>query len=366
MNISITKTDLLHALSVVSKGMSSHSTLPILSGILLEAEEKALTLQTTDLENSIRCTVPAFIEEPGKTVVPGKLFGDIIKALPDAAIQFTTGGGHLVIRCLESEFTLNTLDAQDFPQFPSISATREVKLPVARLSTMVQQVLKAVSKDEHRMILTGILITVNDKDISLVATDSYRLAVSEVELVSPAAIDFSVIVPGHLFGDIIKATASDDELSIGVADNQIIFSSQDSTYITRKIEGNYPNYKQLIPTDHTLSAIVDTKDLIDTVRRISLLSQSNSSIRLRFSSSDQVIEVSSQTQDVGTASERIKAQIEGEDMEIAFNHRFIIDGLSTIASETTLIELQDFKKPGIFKSMGVDRSLYLAMPVRLG
>lgn len=367
MKVSITKNELVYALSVVSRGMSSRSTLPILSGILLVAKEKELIFQTTDLENSIKCSVTAFIEQEGQTVIPGKLFGDIVKTLPDAAIQLsTTNNNQIKIECLESSFLLNTLNADDFPHFPEIESTQEITLPIARLTTMVQHVFKAVSKDEHRVILTGILITVKENNVSLVATDSYRLAISEATLTNPITESFEVIVPGRLFSDIIKSASSEDEISIGVTDNQIIFMFENSVFITRKIEGTYPNYQQLIPSDHELSAVVETEDLIATVRRISLLAQTNSSIKFSFSIENQNIHISSQTQDVGQASEYVKAEVEGNDIEIAFNHQFVMDGLSSINSEKTLIELQSSKKPGIFKSTGTDRSIYLAMPVRLG
>lgn len=367
MKVSITKNELQHALSVVSKGMSSRSTLPILSGILMVAHEKQLVFQTTDLENSFKSSSAAFIEEDGQTVVPGKLFWDIVKTLPDAAIQLTTTNNNQIkIECLNSSFSLNTLNAEDFPRFPEIESSQEITLPVARLSSMVQQVLRAVSKDEHRVILTGILISVHENTVTLVATDSYRLSISEIILSSPVVDAFEVIVPGRLFGEIIKNASSDGEISIGVTDNQIIFMFDNNVFITRKIEGTYPNYKQLLPSETGTSAVVDTEALIATIKRMSLLAQSNSSIKFMFSSEKHNIHISAQTQDVGESSEYIEADIEGEDVEIAFNHQFVLDGLSTIPSEKTLIELQTSKKPGIFKSTGKDNYLYLAMPVRLG
>ena len=190
MKVSITRDELFKAVTTVIKGMSSRSTLPILSGILLVAYGKQIELRTTDLEISIKRTAVAFVEEEGQIVVPGKLFSDIIKRLPDAAVQLTLVGERLRIDCLESSFEISSLNAVDFPQFPSINPTQEIVLPVARVSNMVKHVYRAISKDEHRLILTGINLKVDGNNIPLAATDSYRLALSNAVLSENSAEPF--------------------------------------------------------------------------------------------------------------------------------------------------------------------------------
>ena len=366
MKVSITRDELFKAVTTVIKGMSSRSTLPILSGILLVAYGKQIELRTTDLEISIKRTAVAFVEEEGQIVVPGKLFSDIIKRLPDAAVQLTLVGERLRIGCLESSFEISTLNAVDFPQFPSINPTQEIVLPVARVSNMVKHVYRATSKDEHRLILTGINLKVDGNNIALAATDSYRLAVSNAVLSEKSAEPFELVIGGHLFEEIIKLANDADEIHIGTSENQIMFSFGDTVFVSRKIEGRYPNYNQLIPSDRALSAVINTSDFEDAVKRVSLLAQSNSSIKFTFSSADQKVIISSQTQDVGNASEDVAAQIEGEDLEIAFNHQFIVDGLASVTTETVIFEAQATGKPGIFRAAGGENSmLYLVMPVRI-
>jgi DNA polymerase-3 subunit beta len=199
-----------------------------------------------------------------------------------------------------------------------------------------------------------------------VTTDSYRLALCEATLQSPVAESFEAVLPGNLFRDIIKAAADADEISIGIADSQLVFTFGDTEYVTRRIEGTYPNYSAVLPSSHKTTAVVDTEALTAAVRQASLLSQSGSSISLAFSKEDQNIHVSSQSQDVGQASVYVDAQIEGLDLTTAYNHQYLLDGLSSIKSEKTLLEFESANRPGILRPTSQDKALYLVMPVRLG
>ncbi len=365
MKVSITKEELTNALSVVSKGMSSRSTLPILSGILLSTAEKEIVFQTTDLEISVKCKAAAFIEEEGQTVVPGKLFSDIVKSLPEAAIQLSLKNDQILIECMNSRFTLNTLNPEDFPRFPEIQENQRIEFPSDLLATMVRQVSKSISKDETRAVLTGIFLTVTDEKIRLVATDSYRLAISEESLENPARADIEIIIPGKTFDEVVRSAGGNELISLATSDNQIIFEFGSTIFVTRKIEGNYPNYRQLIPVEKETSVIISTSAITAAVKRIALLAQNSNPIKFIFNVEDQVVEILSQAQDVGLAKEVIVAEIIGNTTEIGFNHQYIIDGLNSIQTENTVIEVQSSLKPGIFKTEGDGKFLYLAMPVRL-
>ena len=367
MKLSITKEELTKALGIVSRGMSSRSTLPILSGILIEAAGRNVTFQTTDLEVSIRSTAIAFVERSGRTVVPGKLFLEIIKSLPDAAIQLTLENERFKIECMNSSFTLNTLNPLDFPQFPELSISKEACVGVPVLAGMVKQVSRAVSRDESRAVLCGIYLVIKEGILTLVATDSYRLAISEKKLETNDVQDMNVILPGRTLDEVMKCAAAEQEIKIGLTDNQVMMTFGDTVFVTRRIEGEFPNYRRLLPNDHTLQARVETDVLISTVKRVSLMAQSNSPIIFLFSGATQSIEVSSQSQDVGTAVETIPAEVDGDELKIAFNHSYILDGLNSIGSKETIIETLAAHKPGILRSSkGETDFLYLAMPVRLG
>ena len=196
MKFSINQSELQNALSVVLKGIATRSTLPILSGIYLDAHDDTLTLQATDLELSIQYSVSALIEETGKAVVPGKLFSEIVKNLPDAAVHVAAEDDSAVITCDTASFSIKTLDAEDFPGFPHVDVQQEVSIPFTQFASMVKRVARVVSKDESRAILTGVLITLEDTTLKMVATDSYRLAITEAELPESSAEEFQAVIAG--------------------------------------------------------------------------------------------------------------------------------------------------------------------------
>jgi DNA polymerase-3 subunit beta len=365
MKLTIEKNRLAHVLSTVAKGMSSRSTLPILSGVYVEATEKQVIFQTTDLEVAIRHIDDALIEQTGSTVVPGKLFSEIVKSLPDAAVSLALENDILSISCLDSHFTLHTLGADDFPSFPSVTTSKTIRLSSASLAGMVKKVSKAVSKDESRAVLTGILFKADLDSLQLVATDSYRLAITKTQLETPVSEPFNLIIPGSIFDEISRLSVGDESIEVSDSDNQIVFNFGNTTFITRKIEGNYPNYEQIIPNQKTVSANVDTAALLSAVRRASILAQAHTPIKFKVSPEIQFIDVSSSTQDIGGAEERLSAQVEGEALEIGFNHQYVIDGLSAVDTEEVLFEAQTPLKPGILKAVGDDYYFYLTMPVRL-
>ncbi len=366
MKLSIARSELLSALTVVSKGMSARSTLPILSGILLGTTDGSLSLQSTDLEVSVKHSVPALVEDPGQTVVPGKLLNDIVRTLPEAAVTLETEGDVVVVRCQQSSFTVKTLNAVDFPKFPEVSVDRSVELPAALLSAMVKKVGKAVSRDETRAILTGVMVVIEGPSLKMVATDSYRLAVSDVVLEEPPSEDLEVVIPGRALEEVTRIASSEEKVRLGTSENQIVFEFGETTFVTRRIEGTFPNYKQLIPKEAETTVTVSTDELAAAVKRVSLMALHNTPLKVSVSQEDQTLSLSATTQDVGDASEDLMVKAEGKDVEIAFNHAFLADGLVSTSAETLKLEIQNPLKPGLLKSQGDDDFLYLLMPVRLG
>jgi len=365
MKLSIARSELLDALSVVSKGMSARSTLPILSGVLFSAEDGEIRLQATDLEISVRHDAPALVESEGQIVLPGKLLTDIVRSLPEAAVTIETEGDMALVRCQQASFTLKTLNPADFPKFPEVSVDKSVILPSGVMSAVVRQVSRAVSRDETRAILTGVLLVIEGPSMRMVATDSYRLAVSEVVLEKPAGEDIEVVVPGRALEEVTRLSGSGD-ISLGVSENQIVFSAGATVFITRRIEGTFPNYKQLIPKEPGTTVQVPCEEIVSAVKRVSLMALHNTPLRLSVNAEDQTLSLSATTQDVGDASEDLMAKVEGEAVEIAFNHAFLMDGLGSVSGETVKLEIQNSLKPGLIRSVGDEGFLYLLMPVRLG
>jgi DNA polymerase-3 subunit beta len=230
---------------------------------------------------------------------------------------------------------------------------------------MVKKVSKAVSKDESRAVLTGVFLKVETETLQMVATDSYRLAIVKDILTAPVEEGIEVIVPGEILDEVARLAATGEDISIKEAENQIVFTFQNTVFITRKIEGSYPNYEAIIPTESSSTAVISTAVLLSAVKRAAITAQTHTPIRFSLSDIGQTIEISSQTQDVASAREKIPAQIEGEPLTIGFNHQYILDGLNAIQTNELIFEAQNPLKPGIFKSVGDDHFFYLTMPVRI-
>lgn len=365
MKISINQNELQNALSVVTKGVSTRSTLPILSGILFKAYNDQLVLQATDLELSIQYSVNTLIEEEGQIVIPGKLFSDIIKSLPDAAVSLEVVEDNIIITCGASSFSLKTLNPEDFPSFPAVEAHQKIDIPFDQFSSMIKKVARVVSKDESRLILTGVLISLEEQHLKMVATDSYRLAIIESDINEPQHDTFEAVISGSFLQDIASLQKTDNPVSLALSENQIVVTYQNTVFINRRIEGTFPNYKQLLPDGYSTKVITNTDNLISAVKRISLLNAASSPIRFDINNDLQTIQLLAIAQDVGSAQETLSCEIEGENTEIAFNYAYILDGLSVVSTGNVILEVQNSMKPGIFKSEGDEKFLYLIMPVRI-
>ncbi|MBN1192766.1 MAG: DNA polymerase III subunit beta [Coriobacteriia bacterium] len=366
MKISIARGELLDALSVVSRGLSSRTTLPILSGIHVSTNEDTVVFQATDLEVSIKTSCKARVETPGNSVLPGKLLTDVVRSLPEAAVTVTTNEKRTAqVVCGQSSFSMKTLAPEDYPKFPEVNANQTISVPSEVFSHLVHQVSRSVSRDETRPILTGMLVMIEAGMLRMVATDSYRLCVGEVE-VEGVGDDIELVVPGKAMEDVAKLAGSAESVSLGVSENQVIFTFGDTTFISRRIEGSFPNYRQLLPKEHSTRAVVDRVELLEAVKRVSLMAQHSTPLRVKISAAEHTLTLSAATQDVGDASEDIQVVPDGEDVEIAFNHAYLLDGVSVAEGDTVALEVSSPLKPGVLKPGKGDGFVYLLMPVRLG
>lgn len=364
MKLSINRTELSNALSIVMKGVSTRSTLPVLSGILIEAVGDKIILQATDLELSIQYSVAALVEEEGKTVVPGKLFSEIVKNLPDAAVHVEATEDQAFITCDTSSFSIRALNAEDFPGFPRVETHQQIEIPFQQFSTMVKRVSRVVSKDESRAILTGVLVELEDSELKMVATDSYRLALAKTRVESETA-EFSAVIAGTFLNDVCSVLTTEADVTLGLAENQIIITCENTLFINRRIEGNYPNYRQLLPEDYNTRATIELPALTSSVKRAAILSSSSAPMRFDLNNATQTIQIFVNSSDVGSVQETISCELVGDDVEIAFNSAYVTDGLSAIRGEKVHFDVQSSMKPGIFRTVDGDEYLYLIMPVRL-
>ena len=363
MKISINQSELLNALTIVQKGITNRSTLPVLSGVYLEANGDDVLFQTTDLELSIQYRSAALVEETGRTVLPGKLMVDIVKNLPDAAVNIDVNEDSAIISCESSSFSIRCLNPDDFPGFPKVAAGSSITVPFDVFAGMAKKVCRVVSKDESRAILTGVLIEVEEGSLKMVATDSYRLAVTEAAI-EGAAEGFSAVLAGTFISDLAGLPRTGENISLALAENQIIVSYAGTMFVNRRIEGKYPNYKQLIPSSYETRCLVEKNALAAAVKRASLLERSGSQVRISVNVASQTIQLTT-NQDVGSTQEIVKAQIEGVDVEIGFNSHYVSEGLSAMDSSMVSLEIQGTLKPGILKGDSDENYLYLVMPVRI-
>jgi DNA polymerase-3 subunit beta len=366
MKISVARGDMLDSLSIVNRGLSSRSTLPILSSILLTARGDTLTMQSTDLEVSIRHQMPAKVHDEGSSVLPGRLLNDIVRSLPEAAVTIqAVSQDEAAISAEHASFSMKTLHPEDFPRFPEVDPGKVVSLETEMVAEAAKQVAKSASRDETRPVLTGVLVVVDTGIFRMVATDSYRLAVRQIELDEPMD-EFEIVVPAKVVEEVPRLAADAERLSLGIAENQVVFTMGETTFVSRRIEGKFPNYKQLIPSEAETSVSIDKTEFLDAVKRVSLLAQQNAPLRVRVEPAEATVTLSANTQDVGGAIENLMVQAEGEDVEIAFNASLLAEGLAVAGAETVSLELTTPLKPGVLRSGADEDFTYIVMPVRIG
>ena len=366
MKFTVSQQSLMRALSVVSKGMGANSTLPILSGVYIRAEGGQLELQTNNLTISIRHLIPANVEEPGETVVSGKVLTNIVKTLSDAAVTFEGSPHSVTISCEKSTFRLNALSPADWSAFPEVAPDRTIELPSDLLARMVDKVYRVTSKETTRPILQGILLTVEDNTIRLVATDSFRLAVCDSSVEAAPGEQFRALVAGPVFHDVLGMPSMTDTVSIGTTETQVVFSFGTTTFVTRRIEGNFPDYKTLLPPTCSTAVTIDVPAFAAALKRVSVIAQQNASVRLDIDADGGIVRLSASSPDQGESSETMACDIEGQSLAIAVNYHYALDCVNAVSGTDTMrLELQGSTQPGIFKSNGSINYLYLLMPVRL-
>jgi DNA polymerase III subunit beta len=353
---------LSEALQTVQRGVSSRPGIPALTGVLLQAEAGgSLTLTTTDLEVSARLMVDVSVSEPGTALVPARLLGDTVKSLSNAPVEFETDQSQARIRCAAYEGSLRLLPAEDFPGLQEPGGTR-VTAEAGAFAEAVGQVARAASRDEARPVLTGVLVEVSREGVVLVATDSYRLAVRD--LVATADGEGKAIVPERALTEAGRAAATDEkgQIEIAVDDSQVSFKAGGLTLTSRLIEGEFPNYRQLLPEGHESRMTVSRQQLLDAVRRVGLLARDATPVRMEFNALG--VKLSSSSPDLGQAVETVEARYEGDDLTVAFNPQYLIDGLTASTGESVRLDVRDGLKPGVVRGDS-DAFTYLVMPVRL-
>jgi DNA polymerase-3 subunit beta len=366
MRIACRKDELAEKLQLVGRGVSTRTTVQILAGIMLRAAGGRLHLSATDMEISLRVSFEAQVEDEGAVVVPGRLLVDIVRLLPagDVTLEHGPEEGVARLTCGSASYTLNTYGPEDFPRLPEVDPETSFTVDRKAFLDTIARVGRSASRDESRPVLTGVLVRFEGGKVVMAATDSYRLSVKETELAQGPPQELEAIVPARALAELARigqATES-ETIEVGVQENQVVFGIDGVWLTARRIDGQFPNYRQLLPEQFEAEVHLPREELLDVVRRTGLLAQRKSPLRLRFE--DGELTVSAQTQDVGEARESLPVSYGGEALEIGFNAEFLRDGLESVTDETVRLKLISPLRPGLLHGES-DDFLYLIMPIRL-
>jgi DNA polymerase-3 subunit beta len=368
MKLTTSSSELLGQLQLVMHVASSRSAVQALSGVMVVVGDDATAqLLATDMEISLRVPLTVESAQPGSALLPARLLADVARALPTGEVTMELRGPEqdVEVVCRGATFHLRTLHAEDFPTLPSSSPDNRIVLPTAAFAETVSRVARSASRDETRPVLTGILMYASGQQLRMVATDSYRLSVKETALDASLEGDLEANVPARALSELVRITshAQTDSLAVSLGHNQVVFELGDVVLSSRLIDGQFPNYRQLLPESVEHELRLSSVELTEVVRRISLLAQKNAPLRLAFS--EGTLTVSAKTPDVGEAAEAMPVPFNGEPFEIGFNPDFLRDGLESVGSDELVLKLISPLRPGLIESPESGDFVYLIMPIRL-
>lgn len=377
MKVSLQQEQLSRGLSIVGRGVASsaRSTLPITSNILLATDEGRLRLSATDLEIGINHWLPAMIEEEGATTVPARLFAELINSLPGGMVHLSqTDEAHTTaVSCARVKANVRGMDADEFPLIPTVSEQPSAAVPADLLRSMISAVVFAAATDDARPIFTGVLATFAGDTLTFAAADGFRLSLRSATLTEPAAGDFSVIIPARTLAELGRILPDGEErVEVTVTPNrsQVLFHSGSLDLISRLIEGQYVNYKQIIPQKYAARAVISTAEWSKATRIASFFARdSNNIVRISLDPGEGEaagsLTVAANAADVGDNINQIDAVIEGEPLTIAFNAKYIAEVLGVIGSSQVALELNGAAQPGVVKPLDGTDFLHVMMPMSL-
>ena len=366
MKLTIQRDELVAKLSVVSRAVSTRAATQSLAGILLSANESGVSLCATDLEMGLKTGLAAEVEGSGVILLPGRLLAELARSLAATTVEIESREteGDVEIRSGGSSFHLRVLPSEDFPKFPEEEG-EALKIPAAALAATVELVARAASRDDMRPVLTGVLVSGGDGEMTMVATDSYRLAVKRTELEGGIGGELEANIPARALRELGRIVSSGvvEEVEVVLLRNQAVFKAGEIVLNTRLIEGQFPNFRQLLPESYEHDVRLPRGDFLDVTRRVSQLAQRNAPLRLSFSPGE--LTVAASTPDVGDAEETMPAAFEGEPLEIGFNPEFLKEGIESVEGDEVMLRLISPLRPGLLQPVENDDFRYLVMPIRL-
>jgi DNA polymerase III subunit beta len=376
MRFIIQRDSLLQSVQDVMKAVTSRTTIPILTGIKIVANEEGVTLTGSDSDISIESFIPkeeagdeiVEIKQPGSIVLQARFFSEIVKKLPTDSVEIEVHNNlQTVIRSGRSEFNLNGLDADEYPHLPQISEEHVFKIPTDLLKGLIRQTVFSVSTSETRPILTGVNWKVENNELTCIATDSHRLALRKARLEAENTGNYNVVIPGKSLTELSKILDdSSDAVDIVITENQVLFKAKHLLFFSRLLEGNYPDTARLIPNESKTDVVVNTKEFLHAIDRASLLAREGRNNVVKFSTIEGgAIEVSSNTPEIGTVVEEIQSQsIDGEELKISFSAKYMMDALKALEGTEIQISFTGAMRPFVIRPLHDDSILQLILPVR--
>ncbi len=371
MKLSCLQENLSKGLAIVSRAVATRTTLPITQNVLIATDQSRLKLSATNLEIAITCWVGAKIEEDGAITIPARLLTEFIGSLPNDRIDITLTQRTLHLRCARFEARINGLDAQDFPPIPKVGDGMTTKIDVGALREGISQVTFAAATEESRPVLTGVHLEFDGEKLAMAAADGFRLAVHNTSLLSAVKGKTAVIVPARALNELNRFLADQEEvveITVNQQKSQALFRIKNIEMVSQLIQGNFPNYSQLIPQSYVTRAVVDRAEFLQTIRMASVFARDGSGIvRLVITPGVELtpgkMNISARAEEVGDNVSEIDALIDGEPAKIAFNAKYLSDVLSVLHQKQVALETTTSSSPGVLRPVGVDNYVHVVMPM---
>jgi DNA polymerase-3 subunit beta len=363
MKFICSKSDLIEATTTVQKAVMAKATLPMLEGIYIEANND-VKLVGNCFDMGIECTVNADVKEKGSIVINSRMFGEIVRKLPDSEILFQVKDNFIVvIECDNSYFEVKGLSSEGFPMLPEIEEDKKIALSQSSLKDMIHKTIYAISADENRKILTGSLLEAENGDFNMVSLDGFRLAVAKT--VVKEDINFRAVIPGKNLSEIHKILdTSDDEIKITLSKNQALFEIEKCRIVSKLLDGEYLNYKSFIPEQFETTIEANLRSITESIERASLITNADKRYPVKFVIDDDKMLITSSA-DIGVSKEEIEVKTDGNNMKIGFNPKYLLDSLKVIDDEKVIISFSSSIGPSVIKPLQGDKYIFMVLPVRM-
>ena len=368
MKLFCAQKDLDFALNIVNKAISPNNTLPVLNNILIKAEGKKLYFSSTNLEIAISCSIDADVRGEGAITVPAKLITSYVSFLTDEKVELNvTEGITLSLNSSSSQTKIKCISADEFPLIPKVEEGQKFSIKVEELYSAITEVAFAASVNTSRPVLSGVLLLSSGKAAKMVATDSYRLAEKDLALLERGSEDFSCIIPGRTLMELSKiiGKSGENEVKVSVSKNQILFKMEGIEFISRLIEGKFPDYEKIIPKDFKTKFEVSVEDLSLVLKRVNLFArENNNSVKLSVTNDGKLM-ISSDETKVGEEKAEVMVKIEGENNKISLNSQYLLDVLTYIGKDKILFTMNDKVSPAVIRPLGEEGYVYIIMPLKV-